>query len=100
MLIYLKKSTFKKVKVRGNKFRNKIKNQNMIKINEINWIKKSIITAAVMFVSISIILPYFFLGEEITLKLLLIGSVIWLFYGFGIEYFLKGIYEKNDKISN
>ena len=57
------------------------------------WIKTGLSWGIFMFIAMSIITPYFE-GEEITLKSIILGIVIWSIGGIGFGYSMKKIMNK------
>lgn len=58
-----------------------------------HWIKTGMSWGALMFVIMSVLFPLIF-GEEITLKTIAIGVVVWTIGGLGFGFFMK-MYTKN-----
>ncbi|NCP85564.1 MAG: hypothetical protein GW823_11915, partial [Bacteroidetes bacterium] len=53
-----------------------------------NWIQTGLTWGAIMFLLVSLLIPYFS-GQEITAKTISIGLIIWFFGGLGFAYSLK-----------
>lgn len=62
--------------------------KNKTRFDKKNWALSGLSWGALMFLTLSIAYPYF-VGQEITLKSLLQGLILWTIVGLGFGYLMK-----------